>query len=88
MKIIHTNKSNKVNELPITNVITKTQHSIKGKTMTHEGWAVGGDHEEKEHQYFLMFTVEEAKDFYKWLERMIPRFESEDLDKHITRESS
>jgi len=86
MKIIHINKTGKINEIPLTNVITKTRHVIaQGKTR-HEGWMVGGDFEDKGHQYFLMLEGDEPRQHLEWLQTMVSRFETDVITDFITDE--
>lgn len=79
MKILHTLKSGKVNEIPLDNRTFKTRHKVKGSEVMHEGWTVEGDFTEKEHKYKLLFSPEEARDFYNFLGKMLNRFEDDEL---------
>ena len=87
MKILHTIKSGKINEIELENVGYTTRHVEEKGQIRHEGWAVKGEVTEKGHKYILLFTVEEAKEFHKWLGQMLPRFETTELAQFITAEA-
>ena len=83
MKILHTLKTGKINEIALTAVKFFTRHKKIHKQTSHEGWAIEGKFKDKEHVYTLMFTVAEARDLHKWLGKMLPRFETEEIDQYI-----
>lgn len=84
MKLIHILKSGKINEIPLTDTKFSTRHKkTKGK-ITHEGWGIKGTFGPKEHEYILMFTPEEAQEFFEELKNMLPRFQTENIEQFIT----
>lgn len=87
MKILHTLKTGNINEIVLSDIKYLTYHKKANKQTSHEGWAIEGKFESKGHTYTLMFTVEEAREFQKWLGEMLPRFETEDIDQFIVDES-
>lgn len=79
MEILHTVKSGKVNVIPLTNLKYVTRHTQTVEGVRHEGWAVSGEYEDKEHRYLILFSPEEAKDFHEKLGKMLPRLQDDEL---------
>lgn len=91
MKLLHVLKGGKkTNVIPLENIGFSTRHTqIQGK-ITHEGWAIRGEFTDKEHKYIMLFDVEDAREFHKWLGKMLPRFETtsaEGLAEFINKET-
>ena len=90
MKLLHTLKSGKTNEIPLTLEGSTTRHKVKQGSVVHEGWAIVGVREEKEHKYSLVFSPEEAQKFHDWLGQQLERFKTdsfEELEQHIKEET-
>lgn len=91
MKLLHTLKSGKTKELELTNLTFDTRHlvlNLEGEdVLEHEGWAVMGDYEEKEHKYGILFSPSEARMFRDKLDKMLVRFDSRKLEDVAVSES-
>lgn len=86
MKLLHKVKSGKVNEVELSKVRYATRHLKNKEGVTHDGWTIKGHHADKEHEYTLVFSPEEAREFRDWLDKMLSRFESDSL--HFIQEES
>lgn len=81
MKLLHTLKGGKkTNEIDLTRIRYATRHQKNKDGVRHEGWTVTGMHEDKEHEYTLVFSPEEAREFREKLDKMLSRFDSVSLD--------
>ncbi len=88
MKLLHKLKTGKINDYQLTEVRASTRHVVSKGEVRHEGWAIGGKFADKSHEYYLMFTPEEAREHHKWLGEMLHRFDTDDIDSFITEEET
>lgn len=87
MQLLHTLKTGKTKYLDLSGLAIETVHAEQDGTLTHLGWVVKGTHDEKGHQYGLLFTPEEAEKFQEALTHMLSRFKAKHLDEFIQQES-
>jgi hypothetical protein len=78
MKLYHKLKS-KRNEIPLGLPKFGTEHKMKAGEVSHEGWFLEAEQEDKGHVYTLMFSPDEARKFHAALTQMLDRFDDDTL---------
>jgi hypothetical protein len=69
------------NTIPLKNLVYATEHQKKGDYINHVGWKIQGDYggenvRAQKHRYEVVFSPDEAREFYEKLGQMLERFDS------------